>query len=63
MDKIEEEIQKLEEKIEKLEEEIAYEEEKLEICGYGSSDLIYIAGLEEELEEAKQQLENLEGLE
>lgn len=53
-------IKELEEKIEELEKEIAYEEEKLEICGYGSSDLAYIEGLQEELEQAQEELEELE---
>lgn len=38
-------------RIKELQEEIEYEERKMEVCGYGSSDLRYLDGLKEELEE------------
>ena len=40
-----------EERAEELEKEIEYEEKKLDICAYGTSDLMYIEGLKSELEE------------
>lgn len=49
----EKEIEEIENKIEELEKEIEYEERKLEVCGYGTSDLMYIEGLKEELQELK----------
>lgn len=50
-----EDIEKIENRIEELQDMIDYENRKLEVCGYGTSDLLYIQGLEEELEK----LENL----
>ena len=50
----------IEEKIEKLENEISYEEEKMKCCAYGHSDLMYLMGLQEELEELEEMLEELE---
>lgn len=44
-------IEEIEERIEELEKEIEYEEKKLDICAYGTSDLMYIEGLKSELEE------------
>lgn len=44
----EEEVKKIETRIEELEDEINYEEEKLRICGSGSSDLKYIESLKNE---------------
>ena len=41
----------MDERIEELEKEIEYEEKKLDICAYGTSDLMYIEGLKSELEE------------
>lgn len=48
-----EDIEKIENRIEELENMIDYENRKLEVCGYGTSDLLYIEGLEEELQELK----------
>lgn len=44
-------IEEIERRIEELEKEIEYEEKKLDICAYGTSDLMYIEGLKSELEE------------
>lgn len=52
----EKEIEEIENKIEELEKEIEYEERKLEVCGYGTSDLMYIEGLKEELQELKDKI-------
>ena len=41
----------VENRIKELQEEIDYEKRKMEVCGYGSSDIRYLDGLEEELEE------------
>ena len=38
-------------KIRELKKQIRYEEKKLEICGYGTSDLMYIEGLYNDLAE------------
>ena len=46
------------EKIKKLENQIKYEHNKMEVCGYGKSDLMYLHGLELELEELNKKLEN-----
>ena len=48
-----EDIEKIENRIEELENMIDYENRKLEVCGYETSDLLYIQGLEEELQELK----------
>lgn len=50
------EIEKIENRIEELENEIDYEEKRLEVCGYGTSDLMYIEGLKQELAELKQKI-------
>lgn len=52
----EKEIEEIEKRIEELEKEIEYEERKLEVCGYGTSDLMYIEGLKEELQELKDKI-------
>lgn len=52
-DLTDEEIDSIEQRIEELEKEIDYEEEKLDVCGYGTSDLMYIEGLQERLEDLK----------
>lgn len=52
----EKEIEEIENKIEELEKEIEYEERKLEVCGYGTSDLLYIEGLKEELQELESKI-------
>lgn len=39
------------EKIKELKREINYEKRKMKVCAYGSSDLRYLYGLEEELKE------------
>lgn len=50
-DLTDEEVELIEQRIEELENEIECEEKKLEVCGYGTSDLMYIEGLKSELEE------------
>ena len=45
-------------RIEKLEKQIKYEKNKMEVCGYGKSDLMYLHGLELELEELNKKLED-----
>lgn len=52
----EKEIEEIEKRIEELEKEIEYEERKLEVCGYGTSDLMYIEGLKEELQELENKI-------
>ena len=52
----EEEFEKLEERASDLENEIEYEERKLDVCAYGTSDLIYIEGLKNELEEIQEKI-------
>lgn len=52
----EKEIEEIENKIEELEKEIEYEARKLEVCGYGKRDLMYIEGLKEELQELKNKI-------
>lgn len=52
----EKEVEKIEKRIEELENEIEYEEKKLEVCGYGNSDLLYIEGLKEELQELESKI-------
>lgn len=49
----EKEVEKIEKRIEELQDMIDYENRKLEVCGYGTSDLLYIEGLKEELQELK----------
>lgn len=50
------EIEEIENRIEELEKEIEYEEKKLDVCGYGKSDLLYIEGLKEELQELESKI-------
>ncbi len=49
----EKEVEKIEKRIEELQDMIDYEEKKLKVCGYGKSDLLYVEGLKEELQELK----------
>lgn len=49
----------IEKRIKELEDEIKYEKEKMKCCGYGRSDLMYLYGLEEELEYLENQLEEM----
>ena len=50
------EIEKIENRIEELKKEIEYEEKKLDVCAYGTSDLMYIEGLKQELAELEQKI-------
>lgn len=52
----EKEVEKIEKRIEELQDMIDYEEKKLEVCGYGTSDLLYIEGLKEELQELESKI-------
>lgn len=47
----ENDIKEIENRIYELEQLIRYEEEKQKVCGYGSTDLVYLEELETELEE------------
>lgn len=51
-----EDIEKIETRIEELQDMIDYENRKLEVCGYGTSDLLYIQGLKEELQELESKI-------
>ena len=53
-------LEEMYEKQEELEAQIHYEEEKLDVCGYGKSDLYYIDGLYAELEELNEKIEKKE---
>lgn len=53
-------IKEIEKRIEDLKYEIKYEKNKMEYCGYGKSDLMYLYGLEAELEELENQFEEME---
>lgn len=55
-DLTDEEFEMLENKAEELEEEIEYQEKKLDICAYGTSDLMYIEGLKNELAEIEKKI-------
>ena len=44
--------------IKNMEKQIEYENRKLEVCGYGKSDLAYIDELESELEDLKEKQEH-----
>lgn len=55
-DLADDEYEELENRAEELEKEIEYEEKKMNVCGYGSSDLAYLDGLYEELEEIKEKI-------
>ena len=39
------------EKVKELKRQINYEKRKMKVCAYGTSDLRYLYGLEQELEE------------
>ena len=52
----EEEIELIEKRIEELEKEIEQEERKLNICGYGKEDLLFIEKLKYELEELQNKI-------
>lgn len=52
----EKEVEKIEKRIEELQDMIDYENRKLEVCGYGTSDLLYIEGLKEELQELESKI-------
>lgn len=52
----EKEVEKIEKRIEELQDMIDYEEKKLKVCGYGTSDLLYIEGLKEELQELESKI-------
>lgn len=52
----EKEVEKIENRIEELQDMIDYENRKLEVCGYGTSDLLYIEGLKEELQELESKI-------
>lgn len=43
-------------KISELKKQIRYEERKMQVCGYGSSDLKYLYGLAKELQELEEQI-------
>lgn len=43
-------------KISELKKKIRYEERKMQVCGYGKSDLRYLYGLEKELQELEEQM-------
>lgn len=55
-DLTDEEFEMLEERAEELENEIEYEEKKLDVCAYGTSDLMYIEGLKSELAEIQNKI-------
>ena len=55
-DLTDEEFEMLEERAEELENEIEYEEKKLDVCGYGKSDLMYIEELKSELAEIQNKI-------
>lgn len=44
------------EKIKELKRQINYEKRKMKVCAYGSSDLRYLYGLEEELRELSKEI-------
>ena len=45
-------------RIKELKTQIKYEKNKMKICAYGKSDLMYLYGLEQELEELNKKLED-----
>lgn len=55
-DLTDEEFEMLEERAEELENEIEYEEKKLDVCAYGTSDLMYMEGLKSELAEIQNKI-------
>ena len=54
-------LDELYERQEELERQIEYEEKKLNVCGYGKSDLYYLDRLYAELDEINEQIEEKEG--
>lgn len=54
-------LDELYEKQEELEKQIEYEKKKLDVCGYGKSDLYYLDELYAELNEVNEQIEEKEG--
>lgn len=50
--------EEIEHRIEELEEEIEYETKRLNVCGYGHSDLLHLESLKNELETLENQLYN-----
>lgn len=53
-------VETIKKRIKDLTNEIKCEKKKMECCAYGSSDLMYLYGLEEELEALEEQLEEME---
>ena len=45
-------------RIKELQNQIRYEKKKMNVCAYGKSDLMYLYGLEQELEELNKKLED-----
>lgn len=45
-------------RIKELKSQIKYEKTKMKVCAYGKSDLMYLYGLEQELEELNKKLED-----
>lgn len=45
-------------RIKELKTQIKYEKNKMKVCAYGKSDLMYLYGLEQELEELNKKLED-----
>lgn len=45
-------------RIKELKKQIKYEKNKMKVCAYGKSDLMYLYGLEQELEELNKKLED-----
>ena len=48
--------QDIKKRIALLKKEIKYEKQKMQYCAYGKSDLMYLYGLEQEMENLKNQL-------
>lgn len=61
-EEIENRIEEIENRIEELKEEIEYEYRKMDCCGYSSSDLRYVDGLEDELAELEKEFKEMEDL-
>ena len=49
-------VKEIKKRINELNKEIKYEKRKMKCCAYGKSDLMYLYGLEQELENLKNQL-------
>ena len=45
-------------RIKELKKQIKYEKNKMKVCAYGKSDLMYLYGHEQELEELNKKLED-----